>query len=293
MENPIIQPSVLLPVLSGINTHERDSHLVFDEPTHKYTITTDPDSSYTSVTTWNHSHFSHFDADAVIAGMMAGKNWNPENKYWGKTAEEIKAQWKANAESVSGAGTNLHFDIECFMNEPGLPPGYTHADLLRNYNEKMAAGVLPPNATDEWQYFLEFVRTFPDLKPYRTEWMIYDEELKLAGSIDMVYENPDGSLMIYDWKRAKEISKGAGFDKYAITEEISHLPDSNYWHYSLQLNTYKAVLERKYGKTITALYLVRLHPNNKRRTYDLIKCCDLSEEIQTLFDLRAADVQKM
>lgn len=282
----ITEQSVLLPVLSSVHTHERDSHLVFDEPLHKYTITTDPDSKYTSVTTWNHSHFPHFDADAVIAGMMAGKNWNPENKYWGKTAEEIKAQWKANGEAVSGAGTNLHFDIECFMNEPNLPSGYTHADLLKNYYEKMDAGILPPNVTEEWLYFLEFVRTFPHLKPYRTEWMIYDEELKLAGSIDMVYENPDGTLMIYDWKRAKEISKGAGFGKYATTEEISHLPDSNYWHYSLQLNTYKGVLERKYGKTITALYLVRLHPNNKKKSFELIKCCDLTDEVQTLFNLR-------
>ena len=27
------------------------------------------------------------------------------------------------------------------------------------------------------------------LKPYRTEWMIYDKELKLAGSIDMIFIN--------------------------------------------------------------------------------------------------------
>jgi nucleoside-diphosphate-sugar epimerase len=39
------------------------------------------------------------------------------------------------------------------------------------------------------------------------EWMIFDEDLKLAGSIDMVYENPDGTLSIYDWKRSKDISK--------------------------------------------------------------------------------------
>ena len=52
----------------------------------------------------------------------------------------------------------------------------------------------------EWEYFLQFVGDHPELKPYRTEWMIYDEDLKLAGSIDMVYENADGTLSIYDWK---------------------------------------------------------------------------------------------
>ena len=78
--------SKLYPILSSRHGHLRDNNLVFDEPSHKYTITTDPDSKYTSVTTWNHSHFPHFDADKIIEKMMKGKNWNPENKYWGLTS---------------------------------------------------------------------------------------------------------------------------------------------------------------------------------------------------------------
>ena len=68
-------------ILSKKNEHSRDNNLQFDEPTHKYTILTDKESKYTSVTTWNHQHFPHFDADLVIKKMMNGKNWNPENKY--------------------------------------------------------------------------------------------------------------------------------------------------------------------------------------------------------------------
>lgn len=288
-------PTLLLPTLSQKNPHIRDQNLVFDEPTHKYTITTDPTSKYTSVTTWNHSHFPHFDADGVIEKMMKGKNWNPDNKYWGKTAQEIKDGWAANAQAVSGAGTNLHFDIECFMNQEIKKPHPqkkkpSHKDLLENYEAYLAAGNPPPNESDEWQYFLAFARQFPDLVPYRTEWMIYHEDLKLAGSIDMVYENPDGTLMIYDWKRAKEIAKTTGFDSYALTECIDHLPNTNFWHYSLQLNTYKAILESKYDKKITALYLVRLHPNNPKKTFDLIKCADLSGELVELFWQRRASV---
>ena len=41
--------------LSEKNPHERDNHIVFDEPTHVYTV--DGDSNYMSVTTFNHSHF--------------------------------------------------------------------------------------------------------------------------------------------------------------------------------------------------------------------------------------------
>ena len=50
--------------------HERDSHIHFDEGPHIYTI--DGDSDYMSVTTWNHSHFAHFDPDAIIEKMMNG-----------------------------------------------------------------------------------------------------------------------------------------------------------------------------------------------------------------------------
>jgi len=282
---------MLQPILSSYNAHERDKHLLFDEPTHKYTITSDPDSTYTSVTTFNHSHFPHFDADKVIENMMKGKNWNPENKYWSMTPEQIKAQWADNAASVSGAGTNLHFHIECFMNQD-LPAGYTHEDLLANYEAGLAQGNPPLNTSEEWEFFLQYIRASPHFKPYRTEWTIYNEDLKIAGSIDMVYENPDGTLNIYDWKRAKEISKSNAFNKYAITEEINYLPDTNFWHYSLQLNTYKAILEAKYNKQIKDLYLVRLHPNHPKKTFELIKCANLSQEVEALFALRKSQLSK-
>ena len=43
---------------------------------------------------------------------------------------------------------------------------------------------------------------------------------------------------------------------------VEHLPNSNYWHYSLQLNIYKKILEKNYDKVIDEMYLLSLHPNN-------------------------------
>jgi ATP-dependent exoDNAse (exonuclease V) beta subunit len=137
---------------------------------------------------------------------------------------------------------------------------------------------------------MNFISDFPKLKPYRTEWTIFDEDLKIAGSIDMVYENPDGTLSIYDWKRSKEISMINHFNKFANNKLICHMPDSNFWHYALQLNTYKAILERKYDKKVTDLFLVRLHPDTEEKTYELIKLPDLSKEINELFEERKKEV---
>jgi ATP-dependent exoDNAse (exonuclease V) beta subunit len=262
------------------NAHPRDAQIRFYEEGHKYEILNDIKSKYISVTTWNHSHFPKFDADSVIKNMMKGKNWNQQNKYWGQTPEEIKSGWTKNGTEASGTGTDLHYEIECFMNNEELKANYTHKDLLDHYYSQTSQSI---RNTDEWQHFIQFIKDHPELKPYRTEWLVYNEDFKLAGSIDMVYENPDGTLSIYDWKRAKDISAVNSFNKYAITECISHFPDANFWHYSLQLNTYKTILEQKYNKKIKELFLVRLHPNADN--YELRQVPILLQEMKDLFKL--------
>ena len=275
------------PILQTQFEHPRDSFIKFYNRGHKYEISCDPGSKYTSVTTWNHTHFPKFDADAVIQNIFKGKNWGPDNKYWGQTAEQIKSSWKSNGDAVSGAGTRLHERIEHFMNNEHLPPNYTHKDLYELYTMEHTGQI---DSQIEWEYFLEFVKDHPQLKPYRTEWMIFDEDVKLAGSIDMVYENPDGTLSIYDWKRSKDISKN-GWNKFATNPLIQHLPDSNFWHYTLQLNTYKTILERKYNRQVTKLCLVRLHPDITEETYELLDVPILTTELELLFEERCTQIK--
>jgi len=277
----------LYPTLSQHNLHPMDKNIVFQEDGHKYTILTDPNSAYTSVTTWNHTHFPKFDADAIIKTMMQGKNWNPSNKYWNMTPEEIKSQWNANSKEVSSQGTDMHYQIECFMNNPTLDKGYTHKELYDEYSLNVPSSLVEGETESlEWTYFLEFVKNNLTLKPYRTEWLIYNDELKFAGSIDMVYENENGDLLIYDWKRSKDITKTNSWGKSAITECISHLPDTNFWHYSLQLNTYKNILENRYEKKVVGLFLVKLHPNNSKKSYEVLKVPFLEEEMKDLNEYR-------
>jgi len=248
--------------LAKKHEHPRDRNITFDEGPHIYTI--DGESDFMSVTTWNHSHFGHFDADKIIDKMMKSRNWS-NSKYYGKTADEIKNQWETNRDEAANAGTAMHYNIECFYNGVAV-------------DEKC-------KDCDEWRYFEQFHNDYKDLKPYRTEWMIYDKELKFAGSVDMLFENEDGTLEIYDWKRSKEIKYDNQWQS-AKTPCISHLDDCNYYHYCLQLNTYKAILEKNYGKTITGMYLVCLHPNNENKSYQRIKVKDLSQEIEDLFEVR-------
>ena len=252
--------------LAKLNPHPRDEFITFEEGPHIYTV--HGDSSFTSSTTFVHYHFDHFDADKIIDNMQYKIENTPDYKYYKMTRQEIKDLWAKNGDTASKKGSKIHADIENYYNDEPVE-----------------------NDSVEYKYFMNFVKDFPELKPYRTEWMVYYEELKISGSIDMVYENPDGTLQIYDWKRSKEISYESYKDKCAKTECIRHLPDCNYWHYSLQLNIYKTILEHKYGKKVSALYLVRLHPDNHNENYDRIEVADLSKEVEMLFLERKKELE--
>jgi hypothetical protein len=273
--------NTLYHVLDTRNFHSRDKNIEFYEDTHTYKIISDTEHKYTSVTTWIHSLFSEFDADAIISKMISSKGWRDGHKYWGKTPQQIKELWEINRLEASHAGTQLHFLIECFMNNPSFSSDfvYSNQDLYNTYTK------LPVSLT-EWDYFIQFIHDFPHLIPFRTEWTVYYEEIQIAGSIDMVYQNTDGTLSIYDWKRAKNITKENTFYKFANHPAISYLPDTNYWHYVLQLNIYKHILQDKYGLVIKDLFLVRLHPDAENKTYELIELPDLSNIISILFEER-------
>jgi hypothetical protein len=250
--------------------HPRDNDIHFDEPTHVYTIQGES-KGWISCTGFLHSFFPHFDADDVIQKMMRSKNW-PQSKWYGMTPAAIKAAWNANGREASEAGTAMHLGIEMVMNDA-------------------ESEVVPEvKLTKEWEYFWNYWRE--DMKvwePWRTEWEVWDPELKLAGSIDMVYRNrKDGTFAIYDWKRAKDMRMennfGSGYGP------VSHLPDTNYWHYTLQLNMYRWLLEKHYNLKISEMALVVLHPNNKN--YKRYKLNRLEEEIEGMVEARLRAVKE-
>ena len=65
---------------------------------------------------------------------------------------------------------------------------------------------------------------------------------------------------------------------------MKHLPDCNYIQYSLQLNIYKYILEKKYDKVIRDMYLVVMHPLYD--TYMKYEVMDLQKEVKEIMQER-------
>jgi len=276
--------------LAVVNKHPRDDRIQFEEVTHTYTVD-GVRAGWTSCTGFLHHFFGEFDADAVIAKMQSSPKWI-ESKYYGMTAEEIKALWAAKGKASSEAGTRMHLDIEHFYNAlPAAwaltdPKGEPRAvDVETGLTAMREADAWEPAAGAEWDYFLEYQRAFGyRFEPFRTEWLVFDEEHKVSGSIDMVYRKPDGTLAIYDWKRIEEVKTENRFQ--SGLGPVSHLPDTNYWHYSLQLNVYRYILQKHYGEVVSELALVVLHPNNK--SWRVVRLNMLDDEVAGMMAARAA-----
>jgi hypothetical protein len=258
--SPMAEPSNKLKYLAEINAHHRDAKITFEEEGHKYTVE-GMNKSPTSVTTLIHNNFPVFNADLVITGMMNSSKWK-DSKYYGKTREQIKEEWEASGKEASSLGTLMHADIENFFNkEKVLNPGSVEFSYFKLF----------------WD---EFQRNHPGFYPYRTEWLVYDEDHGIAGSIDCVLTNASGQLIILDWKRSKEIKMSNRFEK--AYGPFCHLDNCNYWQYSLQLNIYRHILETKYNKEILEMHIVVLHPNNEKHLLFPISKYDIASIWSTL-----------
>jgi len=219
---------------------------------HVYTL---DNKTYTSVTTLVHCCFSLFDADKILEKMRI-----KGTKYDGMTKEEIKELWNKNAIEAQQQGTRMHAVIE------------------RYYKKE-------PITEDEWilpelQQFKVFTE-MNELTPYGVEWRIYMESIQLAGTIDFAALNQDGTLNLYDWKRSKQMDVHNSYNKYSPI--VHHIPDTNFGHYTVQLNLYKYMIEQKYNKKVKHMYLVCMYPT--QMSFQQYEVQDIQTDIPSILKL--------
>lgn len=256
--------------LSETNAHPRDQRVQFIEDTHTYIIDGDSKKSITSVTTLVHKFFAHFNADAVIEKMSKSPSF-PESRYFGMSADDIKLEWERNRDEAATAGTLMHKCIENLNNDRQPYDAFAHGKAIPRDS-------VPERELELYEQFVQQFVVPNKLKPFRTEWVVFSEQHSLAGSIDMVYKAPDGSLVLADWKRSKKINVNNRYQKGL--GPCKHMDDCNLIHYTLQLNLYRQVLEMHYGARVTDMRIVVLHPaQSAPQVYTIPR---LEKEIDTM-----------
>lgn len=245
------------------NPHQRDKRIRFDEGPHIYYL--DGDALSISVTGFIHKFFNEFDADSIIPKLIR----NPKKeRYYGRTVDEVKKEWNDIANKASTMGTKMHLAIELYYN------GELH--LQPSVNKWFVGS---KEETLFMAFHNECVKDKP-IVPYRTEWSVFSDKYKIAGQIDMAYMNTEtNTIELYDWKRSKKIEKSNRWQ--TGKGPVSHLPDSNFWHYSLQLNVYKFILETEYDIKVSGMYLVFLHPTQD--SYIREEISNFQYDVQNMF----------
>lgn len=250
-------------MLAEAHKHINDDRISFDEANHDYFV--DGKKIKFSVTEIIDKFFPEFDSNYWAERKAKEKLEKDHIDYDSEILESVINQildgWEKKRIDAASRGTILHEQIEDFYNS-------------KPRNE------YPP----EFEYFKNFHNKYKRLKPYRTEWRIYDESLSLAGTIDMVYEKENGELFIFDWKRTSKLLDqneqvilkdfNYGFDG------LSHIADNSFNRYSLQQNVYKFMLENYYNKKISSMNLLVLHPNYKN--YIHVKLPNMKNEAEFL-----------
>ncbi|MCQ2095800.1 MAG: hypothetical protein MJY59_03550 [Bacteroidaceae bacterium] len=202
---------------------------------------------FISVSTLYSRFFKQFDALAVARSKA---------RYSSKTAEEFIEEWEYTRDKASSVGTFMHKQIESIIN--GWPVELAlNYDFIGQFMEKHETiGI-----EREIAYFNSFRKTLQAV-PFRTEWCVFDPEYKVAGTIDLICKNADGTYEMYDWKRSQKIDPAAkGYNGCKGLNGLESVDDTPYWHYVLQQNTYCYILERNYGVRVNGMHLVVLHPD--------------------------------
>lgn len=223
----------------------------------------------TSMTALIHDHSQPFNAEK-IAPFTARKMGIP--------VEEVLDMWKFTNEFSKIKGTHIHAFNEYLWQ--GKEYHYPKEQIIEKFGRDILEDVWPQLT----KIALDFYNDFKDrIIPIGLELVVGDEDLKICGSIDFLcYSKKLNSLIIIDYKSNKQI-KLQPYKHQKMTGILSHLDDCNYIHYSLQLNGYQYILEKKAGlKLNNEHYLVWMNENNS--SYEIFKTKDLYNEARSMLE---------
>lgn len=209
----------------------------FNEAEHKYTNSSGRE--YTSVTTLIGQFENEFDSLKEATACAQRGSYIKGYKYEGMSVSEILTLWKKINKDSLIKGNKYHDAKE-------LDVLYSGQKLIKPLNGKyeLFKGYQPFIKL----YELEAGITYPELR-------VFIDAIEIAGHVDVVEVTDRYVVNIKDYKTNKnELTKVAYNDK-KMKAPLDFLPDTNYFHYCLQLNLYAWMLEY-YGYTVGTIEIL-------------------------------------
>ncbi|CAE7836607.1 unnamed protein product [Symbiodinium sp. CCMP2592] len=282
--------------LANINKCDRDALLRFEAEGHRYFY---KDVSVScSVTTLIHQYAEEFDPAVALQKMKNGRRW-PRPEYMDPEANlvaiskmlagldfrlqadivalltevnpdrskicELVAESKSDMEEWEEftAQLMLH-DNEILdlwdrrRNEAANSGTWMHAMLERLLNGYM---IRANRMQGELNAAICILSQMESVEVYRTEWCIYAVDEDVAGSIDLVLKEKDEDIYyLVDWKRSEKLRDNYNSFGRAMKPPLHEVPDCQGYHYRLQLNIYKWILEKYYGIKVRDMKVICIHP---------------------------------
>jgi hypothetical protein len=232
--------------------YSQDKNVTFDKESHVYFK---KDKKLLSVTSLIAKYKNEFDSDFWSKKIALKEN---------KTQKEILQIWSDKAKKSCEIGTAIHKIFEDYIENKY---SILNENLLFDFLE------LDENCIQDFnrkkRTSLKFINDFfksKRLNPIFSEYIVYND--LIAGQIDCICENKKGELFIIDFKTNEKIEIN-NYGKY-LKGILNKIPDSTFYHYSLQLSIYKKLFKKK----IKGMYLIHI----KNNSYDFIECKDVLKE---------------
>jgi len=227
-----------------LELRNKEKKISFDEDTHTYNLNGE---KCVSVTQLIKKHTPVFDEDGSITKRCAEKA--------GITIEEQKRMWEENMNIAAQKGTDTH-----------------------TYCEHLTWGIPYPASEESG---LETLKTplndfYDSNNPLSTEQIVYNEELRIAGTIDLITKENNG-LILYDYKTNKKKITPDNYFQEKLLEPVQHLENNNYHKYALQLSIYRYMLEQ-WGFVVNSCHLIHL----RKKELEFIKLPYLIDEVKLI-----------
>ncbi len=199
--------------------------MLFEKENHTYTLN---GIEYYSVTTVLDNFSETFESDRISSAIARRDKRNQE---------EILEEWDLKREISCDWGNALH----------------KSAELWIKYNQKPNVLLL--------QRFIDELSNVLDREKSETETIVWDKELMVAGTIDILHHKSKKKSIMYDIKTNNDLDKSHG----KMLEPFDKIKDSKINKYRMQLTTYKHLYEKQFKKKVEDMFILQVQVNEDNK----------------------------